>query len=76
MIKIENEKNVWVFSDPHYNHKNICRGVTDWRTEDGEIPVDQTRDFENLDKMNARIVNNINEVAGQDDILILSLIHI
>jgi len=70
MIKIENEKNVWVFSDPHYNHKNICRGVTDWRTEDGEIPVDQTRDFENLDKMNARIVNNINEVAGQDDILI------
>lgn len=70
MIKIDDNKNVWVFSDPHYNHKNICRGVTDWRTENGEIPVDQTRDFQNLDKMNSTIVENINAVAGQDDILI------
>lgn len=70
MIKIDDNKNVWIFSDPHYNHKNICRGVTNWRTEDGKIPIDQTRDFENLDKMNATIVNNINNIVGQDDILI------
>jgi calcineurin-like phosphoesterase family protein len=36
----------------------------------GEIPVKQTRPFETLDKMNASIVNNINEVVGQDDMLI------
>lgn len=70
MLKIDDNKNVWVFSDPHYNHKNICRGVTNWKTEDWKVPISQTRDFENLDIMNEAIVNNINNVAGQDDILI------
>jgi calcineurin-like phosphoesterase family protein len=37
---------------------------------DGSIPITQTRDFENLDKMNAAIVDNINEVVMQDDIAI------
>jgi calcineurin-like phosphoesterase family protein len=36
----------------------------------GEVPEKQTRPFETLDKMNASIVNNINEVVGQDDVLI------
>ena len=75
MIKIEKDKdgkvpNVWIFSDPHYNHKNICRGTTDWRTPEGEIPTKQTRDFPNLEKMNSAIVNNINNVVMQDDVLI------
>lgn len=72
MLKIELKPGQRLFftSDTHYNHTNICRGVTNWRTQDGEIPVNQTRDFPNLDKMNATIVNNINEVVGQDDILI------
>jgi len=54
----------------HYSHKNICRGVTDWRTSDGSIPIKETRDFPNLEKMNMTIVDNINKVVGQDDILI------
>jgi calcineurin-like phosphoesterase family protein len=75
MIKITQNNdnrtpNIWVFSDPHYGHKNICRGVTEWRTEDGKIPFDQTRDFKTLDQMNDTIVHNINSVVGQDDILI------
>ena len=37
---------------------------------DGSIPESQTRDFPNIDKMNTAIVNNINEVVGQDDVLI------
>ena len=37
---------------------------------DGSLPESQTRDFPNLEKMNSAIVNNINEVVGQDDILI------
>ena len=64
------EVNVWITSDTHYSHKNICRGVTSWRTPSGEIPVSQTRDFSTIEKMNASIVNNINEVVGQDDMLI------
>ena len=72
MIKIDKnfKGNVWVFSDPHYNHKNICRGVTNWRLLDGSVPIDQTRDFPNLEVMNSTIVNNINSHVMQDDILI------
>lgn len=69
-IKIKNSENVWIFSDPHYSHTNICRGITKWRLKDGSIPVNQTRDFKSLEQMNAAIVNNINEHVGQDDILI------
>jgi calcineurin-like phosphoesterase family protein len=64
------EVNVWITSDTHYSHKNICRGVTAWRTKEGEIPLSQTRDFATIEKMNSTIVNNINEVVGQDDMLI------
>jgi calcineurin-like phosphoesterase family protein len=75
MIKIEKDINgklpeVWIFSDPHYNHKNICRGTTNWRTVEGEIPIEQTRDFTTLEKMNDAILKGINENVGQDDILI------
>jgi calcineurin-like phosphoesterase family protein len=72
MIKIDKDfkGDVWIFSDPHYNHKNICRGTTNWRTPEGEVPVSQTRDFPTLEKMNTTIVNNINEKVKQDDILI------
>jgi calcineurin-like phosphoesterase family protein len=72
MIKIDKDfkGEVWCFSDPHYNHKNICRGTTDWRLPDNSIPINQTRDFPTLDRMNSTIVDNINEVVMQDDILI------
>jgi calcineurin-like phosphoesterase family protein len=70
ILKIKEEKKVWITSDTHYSHKNICRGVTDWRLEDGSIPINQTRDFKTLDQMNDAIVNNINNLVGQDDVLI------
>jgi calcineurin-like phosphoesterase family protein len=75
MIKIEKNNDgtfpeVWIFSDPHYNHSNICRGTTNWRTLDGEIPEEQTRDFTTIEKMNESILNGINWNVGQDDILI------
>ena len=70
MIKIDNNIKVWITSDTHYNHTNICRGVTNWRMPGGSIPESQTRDFDTLDKMNSAIVNNINELVGQDDVLI------
>jgi calcineurin-like phosphoesterase family protein len=70
MIKIDNERKVWVTSDTHYGHTNICRGVTNWRLPDGSVPESQTRDFPTVEKMNATIVNNINNLVGQDDVLI------
>jgi calcineurin-like phosphoesterase family protein len=70
MIKLDKNKKVWITSDTHYGHTNICRGVTNWRMPNGSIPINQTRDFATIDKMNATIVNNINEIVGQDDILI------
>ena len=70
MIKIEKDIKVWIISDTHYSHKNICRGTTNWRLADESIPEAQTRPFETIDKMNAAIVNNINSCVGQDDVLI------
>ena len=70
MIKIDKDKKVWIISDTHYGHKNICRGVTAWRLPDGNIPISQTRDFKTIEQMNESIVNNINSVVGQDDVLI------
>lgn len=61
---------VWITSDTHYHHTNICRGITNWRTQDGKIPVDSTRDFLTIDEMNDAIVNNINQKVGQNDTLI------
>jgi len=63
-IRLEPTQRLYFTSDTHYNHTNICRGVTRWT--DAE---DITRDFKTLDQMNDRIVNGINEVVGQDDIL-------
>jgi calcineurin-like phosphoesterase family protein len=69
-MKIITTNTIWITSDTHYNHKNICRGVTDWRMPDGSLPIEQTRDFPNLEKMNTAIVSNINGVVMQDDVLI------
>ena len=69
-MKIITTNTIWVTADSHYNHKNICRGVTDWRMPDGSIPIAQTRDFPNLGRMNYTIMSNINNVVGQDDVLI------
>lgn len=70
MIKIDNDRKVWIISDTHFGHKNICRGVTEWRLPDGSVPIAQTRDFDNIGEMNDAIVNGINSVVGQDDVLI------
>jgi len=69
-MKIETTNNIWITADSHYNHRNICRGVTEWRMPDGSTPIEQTRDFTDLEKMNAAIVNGINGVVMQDDVLI------
>ena len=62
-LEIPKGVNVWFTSDTHYNHKNICRGVSNWAEGRG------TRDFATLQKMNESIVNQINSKVMEDDIL-------
>lgn len=57
--------NIWFFSDPHYDHKNICRGVTNWQENEGE---QKTRDFNTLEEMNDTIVNNFNSLVKKNDV--------
>ncbi len=63
-IKLKPGQQLFFTSDTHYNHRNICRGTSTWTDVE-----DITRDFETLDKMNAKIVEGINSHVGQDDIL-------
>jgi calcineurin-like phosphoesterase family protein len=69
--KILTTGKVFITSDNHFGHKNIVRGVTNWRTQDGEIPIDSVRDFGTIDEMNERLVYGINNMVGQDDTLIM-----
>ncbi len=69
-IKIQDGRRIWVFSDPHYNHTNICRGVSRWAGPDGRVPEASTRPFRDLGQMNSAIADGINSCAGQDDVLI------
>lgn len=62
---------VYITSDIHYGHKNICRGVTNWRTPEGEVPINSTRDFDSIEQMNSTIVDRINSKVGQEDTLIM-----
>lgn len=65
-MKIVLEKNQKIFftSDTHYNHTNICRGISNWEGKRG------TRDFDSLDEMNDSIIKGINDTVGPDDILV------
>ncbi len=69
--KIKTTGSVYITSDTHFGHKNIVRGTTNWRTQDGEVPVDSTRDFQTIEQMNERLIDGINHFVGQDDTLIM-----
>jgi len=56
---------LYFISDTHYNHANICSATTKWTTKTGV-----TRQFNSLDHMNNTLVDNINQVVGENDILI------
>lgn len=63
-IILNQGQNLYFTSDTHYSHSNICTATTNW-----DKSLNSTRDFKSLNHMNDTIVNNINEVVGQDDIL-------
>lgn len=65
--------NVWITSDTHYSHTNICIGQTRWKKidENGiDITHEITRPFQTIDEMNQSIVEGINSVVDKNDWLI------
>lgn len=64
-LVLEKGQNLYLTSDTHYSHSNICRATTTWVGADNV-----TRDFNSLSHMNDTLVNNINNVVGENDILI------
>lgn len=74
-ITLEPGQQLWFFSDPHYDHKNICYGTTTWGVSDPKTGLfvrdkERTRPFENLENMNWLLVQNINNSVKENDILI------
>lgn len=65
-LKFNETDRIWIFSDPHFGHKNIAIGTSNWEGESRK----GCRDFANPDIMDATIINNINEKVGYDDTLI------
>lgn len=64
-LVLEKGQNLFFTSDTHYSHTNICRATTRWNDAEN-----LTRDFKSLEHMNSELVNNINEVVGENDVLI------
>lgn len=62
-LKLEKGQKLWFTSDTHYNHANICAATTQWTN------ATTLRKFDSLEHMNQALVDNINELVGQDDIL-------
>lgn len=57
--------NIWATSDAHFDHKNICRGTSEWEDKSS------CRDFDTLEGMNQCIMETRNECAKENDLLII-----
>ena len=57
---------IWLTSDTHAYHKNICRGTSTW--EGGH--EQSVRDFDTPIQMTDELINQINKNVKEDDLLI------
>ncbi|AGO47551.1 metallophosphatase [Cellulophaga phage phi4:1] len=57
------QTNVFFMSDPHYDHKSLVRGVSNWEDKS------PCRPFDTLEEHNNALVENINAKVGRRDIL-------
>ena len=64
-LVLEKGQQLFFTSDTHYSHSNICSATTNWSVNDG-----YARKFDSLEDMNQRLVDNINNKVGENDILI------
>ena len=59
------QNNIWFTSDTHFNDVHICEG----EVKPGVTPKKITRNFQNIDSMNTKIIDNINSLVKENDIL-------
>lgn len=64
-LVLEKGQQVFFTSDTHYCHSSICSATTKWVGAEN-----LTRPFNSLEDMNQRLVDNINNMVGENDILI------
>ena len=62
-LQLTDKQNIFFCSDPHYNHKSIVKGTTEWKASS------MCRNFSTLEEHNERLISNINETVGLNDIL-------
>ena len=71
-------QNVWFFSDPHFFHKNLCRGTSKWpdklKAAGDSLGAQnmlerELRDFDDEIQMTDHIIDSINQRVGEDDVL-------
>lgn len=60
------KENIYLLSDTHYSHLNICKSTTSWDKSHSE----NCRDFPSIEEMNKAIVDSINSVVKEDDLII------
>lgn len=63
-ITLQPGQKLFFTSDTHYHHTNICYGVSKWANERS------CRMFNSLEEMDSKIVENINNTVGENDVLI------
>jgi calcineurin-like phosphoesterase family protein len=54
---------IYVTSDTHYAHSNICKATSNWSDKSG------CRNFPSLEEMNETLIENVNKVVKENDIL-------
>jgi calcineurin-like phosphoesterase family protein len=52
---------IYFTSDTHFDHKNICTGLSKWEDKSSLRP------FETIQEMNETLIDNINSVVDKDD---------
>ena len=62
-------QNIFFTSDTHYNHKNIVRGTSEWKSFEEGGSHQRTRDFDTLEEHNEALVKSINSIVKENDIL-------
>lgn len=59
------DRNIFITSDLHYSHKNLIKSLTNWDIDRAK------RDFNSIEEHNNKIVENINNTVGKDDVLFI-----
>ncbi len=65
-LKFDKNDNIFIMSDPHFGHKNICIGSTKWTGDS----LKGCRKFKDQFEMDEIVLNNINNKVGINDHLI------